>query len=138
MAHSPVKKAAVVADLLAGISQRAAAKKHKLGVTTIRKWADEIKATQKGSPAEIKRTRYEDALEGFAVSIFNMLKAQAELMADLDYVRKQDTEDVISHSRFLADRLVAFAELHKRLSAPAEDHSAETAALPGVAEGDSS
>lgn len=122
MAHSPQVKAAAQADLLAGKTIRQVSKNRKIPSATVADWDKELKTGQNravtATTIEVRRSKYETALEKFAVAVFDMLSSQAELMTNQDYIRNKATSDIVQHTEFLAGRLLAFAEMHRSLQNP--------------------
>lgn len=117
MAADPKVKAKAVADLLAGKNLDDIAKKYKVAASTVKRWAGELKQDKSDSHPGTQRklNAFKDAVERFAVATLDMLTAQAELLADKDYIRNRTTDDVVQHTRFLSERLVEHIKLDRAL-----------------------
>jgi len=115
--YPPEKKAKVVFDLLQGMGIREAAEKHGVAKSTVGDWALEIRGQENMTPPEYRRSRYEQALEGFAVAALEMLKCQAELLSNPDYIRSKETDDVVKHTEFVQNQLYRFIEQQRALPA---------------------
>lgn len=101
MAHSPEKKAAVIADLMAGGGIRETAKKHGIDHKTVSGWGEKI--PQNSPPFEIipadsdalavaRIERFNSALEKFMVAGANMSLAHAEMLASAEWIADADPE----------------------------------------------
>lgn len=128
MAIDPKKKAQVVLDLAGGMSIRDAAKRHKVATGTVSKWSkemqDESGVMLAEAKIEAKATAFERAVEKFGVATMDMLKAQADLLADPSYLSKQKTGDIVVHTKFVADYLSGFMRLQASLAGKKSDSEA--------------
>lgn len=115
MATTVKVRAQAIVDIVGGMSVRRTAKKHGIAASTLGEWMAVIKAANTAAPVERKTNAYHAALEKFALAAFDMLNAQAELLADPEYIRKQTTSDVISHTRFIHERLIKHIELERAI-----------------------
>lgn len=125
--HSPQTKAAAVTDLLLGMSTNEVAKKYKVAKSTVGVWLVELKESEGRTPLETKQTLFEASLERFAVATMDMLAAQAALLTDHEYLRKQAVGDVIEFSGFVADRLNSII----KITQPTPEQRGTPQALPG-------
>lgn len=124
----PKIKAKAVNELVAGSSYSQVAKKYKLNQRTVERWWSDLNGDGKKrakAPSERKVNAYHAALEKFALAALKMLEAQAELLADKEYIRNRETSDVIRHTEFLANRLIKHIELNEALR-----NAQSVAALP--------
>lgn len=108
MAHSPEKKAAVVADLHQGLGIREAATKHGVNHSTVIEWWKRINQNQpEAGPFEIvpedadalavaRIERFNSALEKFMVAGANMSLAHAEMMSSAEWIADADAEKLRS------------------------------------------
>jgi len=87
MAHSPEKKAAVVADLLSGIPQREVAKKHQVDRKTVIAWGKEVHHNSTAIAVR-KEQDFDAALKSFLFSTVAMLSAWATECADPKFIRE--------------------------------------------------
>lgn len=127
----PKVKAKAIADIYAGKTIAEVAKKNKVAESTVKRWLGELKKAKSGTEPGIERkvNVFFEKLEAFAVATMDMLTAQAELLADHEYLRKQDTNDIIQHSRFIHERLVKHIELDRALHAASPELPERTEAI---------
>lgn len=138
MAHEPECKAAAVADLAGGMTTTKVAKKHKVPIATVVRWHSEMSTNGSIVPSEARRERFETALLNFFEATMGMLTAQAELLSDEEYIRKQPADDIIRHTEFISSQSSRFVELARGVpgSGAAVARAAQPAALPDVVEPD--
>lgn len=105
MAHSPEKKAAVIADLLKGDGVREIARRHGVDHKTVTNWGEDI--PRNSPPFEIvpedadacqaaRIERFNSALEKFMVAGANMSLAHAEMMSSAEWIADADPEKLRS------------------------------------------
>lgn len=128
-------KAAAIADLVAGMTYVQVAKKYGLGVRCVERWWAQL--TKKGKkPGTNTRVlnAYHRALEKFALAALDMLTAQAELLSSPDYIRNKETAEIVTHTKFIHDRLVRHIELERALQQSSSDAVAQPALEQGAIE----
>lgn len=138
MAHAPEKKAAVKADLIArNGSQREIGKRHGVSKATVKSWQDELKRDQNHSPVMVTENRFQAAIEEYATKNLAALISQVELLADKDFLQKQNADDILKLTEFHFERLQLFVQQY---SAPdVRGKAGETAAagserIPAISE----
>ena len=122
MAHDPKLKAKVLKEWATGqFGEKQLADKYGIGVGTVHRWINP-KTEQSGKAEKPKPSpkldRYISSLERFGCATMDMLTAQAELLADKDYIRNKKTEEVIAHTKSIVTSLERFIQIHRPLSAP--------------------
>lgn len=117
MAHDPAVKAQTVIDLSNGASIGEAARRNKVPKGTVQKWAEEMKPKAGITPAENKLAIFHEKVAQFAISTMEMLESQALLLTDHGYLSKQDTQDVIAHTKFIRDSFTGIVRLQSSLAA---------------------
>lgn len=100
MAHSPEVKAAVVADLLTGLSASKAAIKHGVSKGIVIKWSQELNSenrpedltkTDRSIPEEIRQYEFDRKLEEFLSATIGMLQSWAKECSDPEFIRENPT-----------------------------------------------
>jgi len=144
VAHDPLTKARVVADLLTGMSCREAARVHNIKAGTVLDWANDLNKLEKQSIPAIRHSTYQEALELFVSKSLGMLSAQADHLSDPDVIKDRSTSDVVRHSQFIFDKLEFFVRLHSGSDGVAiskyteVDSSVGSSVVPDLVEGDCS
>ena len=106
--HSPETRAAVMAALMEGQSLTQVAKEYKLPKTTVSNWKREAAAATQ-VPNE-KRARITELLTGYLEDNLAALRAQAKVMGDPEWVRKQDANEVAVMHGIMTDKAVRLLE----------------------------
>lgn len=90
MAHSPEKKAAVIADILKGKAQREIAKDHAVSPGTVATWAVELTEQKQAKPSgelaiheAVYQDQFQSSCEKLFVDVVNMLVKWAEYGSDV-------------------------------------------------------
>jgi transposase-like protein len=105
-----------VADLLAGVTQRDAAKKHGVSPGTIAKWALELETKHNEAEApiasvsiEARKQQFTECLIEYLESTVRMAKSWTEICSDPDFVReKPQVANELGRTCFeFADRVMA-------------------------------
>jgi transposase-like protein len=100
VAHSPEVKAAVVADLLTGLSATKAATKHGVSKGIVIKWSqelnpenrpEELTKSDRSIPEEIRQYEFDRKLEEFLSATIGMLQAWAKECSDPKFIRENPT-----------------------------------------------
>lgn len=122
--YSPDTKAAVLAALLEGQSVTAVAKEYSIPEGTVKSW----KSRQRGGEhvatvAPQKRAEIGDLLMGYLEANLRALKAQAEVFADPDWIRKQDASEAAVLHGVQTDKAVRLLEA---LSHAADDNTTDS------------
>ena len=118
MAIDPKLKAKAVNEVVSGgKTYKQVADKYGTNERTVERWVNG-KGTENVRPAERKLNAYHKALEEFALSALKMLNAQAELLSDPGYLVKQDTDKIVTHTRFIHERLLKHIELERTIQSP--------------------
>ncbi len=125
MAHSPKKKAAVVADLVLGMPQREAAEKHGVGKGTVAEWASELEIGQNRAEtghAPIRQTAFQEAFYKCLEEIAKSMVAFAEVCQEKDFIRSNpDGASQLSvRTTDFADRIMARARSQADEASPAD------------------
>lgn len=90
MAHKPKVKAAAVADLIAGCTQREVAEKYAVGTGTVARWSDELKSEQSGAIAP-RDEQFAVNLKQLLSNAIKMLDTWANECQDPSFVRSNPT-----------------------------------------------
>jgi hypothetical protein len=107
LAYTPEQKAAVLADLIAGMSVRDAAEKHGLPSSTIGAWRAGI--VRNGTEIQTEN-RFNSALNNFLHATVTMLEAWATECSKPDFIQK-NPEGVNELGRTVLERADRFVEL---------------------------
>jgi len=131
MAHSPEKKAAVVSDLICGMTQREAARRHGVSAGTVKDWAIELETTQEPRkttqpiPVLARREQFALLLYDFLESAVRMADAWTKVCSEPEFI-KSNASDVNNLGRTaldFADRIVARTATQRTQDAPSSDSS---------------
>lgn len=114
MAHSPKKKAAVVADLALGMSQRDAAKKHGVSAGTVATWGIELETEQNQAETKrtpVRQTAFQEAFYQCLEEITKAMIAFAQVCQEKEWVKTDPSgaSDLAVRTTDFADRIMARA-----------------------------
>lgn len=107
MAHDVQTKAAafVLFGLTQGISE--VARSLKIPKGTVQDWHEEWQEQSHQSTFELKKQKFAESMGDFGIATAKMLIAQAEMLSDPAYVKNLKTDEVIQHTGFIRDTLIA-------------------------------
>lgn len=114
MAHSPKKKAAVVADLVLGMTQRDAAAKHGVSAGTVATWAIELETEQNQANTTampVRQQAFEAAFYECLEAITKAMTTFARVCQDEQWVKDKPggASELAVRTTEFADRIMARA-----------------------------
>jgi len=119
--YSEEFKAAVVADLLSGLSERAVARKHRVDRQSVVRWALESRHVVRPE----KLASIDERQERIVHKLYDLVEAIADAASDQEYLRSQPAGDLAVLVGVSADKAERVTVLRVRLA----ERTAEFAAL---------
>lgn len=133
-------KAAAIAECIAGGSYRSVAQKYGISRSSLQEWVkkarNEYGEVITNSDRAFKKAEQTNvAIHELAQKVLNALGAQADLLADKEFIRERPLAEIERHTRYVDEtvwRYIEFAKQASKAGKPELPESGyEEAAVPG-------